>query len=164
MPPPSSGLSFRLMPISLPEPWKRFAASERSPPHRSRHPPLVDSPKCPRCSLVGICLPDEVSLLRGEPLKDVRRLVPARDDAAPLYVLEQGATVGKSGERLVVRKRDGEEVAVRLLDVSQVSLFGNVQVSAQAIRALAEREIPVFHHSYGGWLVAVTSGIPSRNV
>jgi CRISPR-associated protein Cas1 len=22
--------------------------------------PLVDSPKCPRCSLVGICLPDEV--------------------------------------------------------------------------------------------------------
>jgi len=24
-------------------------------------PPLVDSPKCPRCSLVGICLPDEVT-------------------------------------------------------------------------------------------------------
>jgi CRISPR-associated protein Cas4 len=29
-------------------------------------PPLVDSPKCPRCSLVGICLPDEVSVLQGE--------------------------------------------------------------------------------------------------
>jgi CRISPR-associated protein Cas1 len=26
-------------------------------------PPLVDSPKCPRCSLVGICLPDEVNAL-----------------------------------------------------------------------------------------------------
>lgn len=26
-------------------------------------PPLVDSPKCPRCSLVGICLPDEVNQL-----------------------------------------------------------------------------------------------------
>ena len=25
-------------------------------------PPLVDSPKCPRCSLVGICLPDETAL------------------------------------------------------------------------------------------------------
>ena len=24
-------------------------------------PPLIDSPKCPRCSLVGICLPDETS-------------------------------------------------------------------------------------------------------
>jgi CRISPR-associated protein Cas1 len=29
-------------------------------------PPLVDSPKCPRCSLVGICLPDET--LRYETL------------------------------------------------------------------------------------------------
>ncbi|MGH9845806.1 MAG: CRISPR-associated protein Cas4, partial [Blastocatellia bacterium] len=28
-------------------------------------PPLVDSPKCPRCSLVGICLPDEINLLTG---------------------------------------------------------------------------------------------------
>jgi len=29
--------------------------------------PLVDSPKCPGCSLVGICLPDEtVSLTRAE--------------------------------------------------------------------------------------------------
>ena len=26
--------------------------------------PLEDSPKCPRCSLVGVCLPDEVNLLR----------------------------------------------------------------------------------------------------
>jgi CRISPR-associated protein Cas1 len=28
-------------------------------------PPLVDSPKCPRCSLVGICLPDETNALAG---------------------------------------------------------------------------------------------------
>lgn len=127
-------------------------------------PPLVDSPKCPRCSLVGICLPDEVSLLRGERIEEVRRLVPARDDAAPLYLLEQGATLGKSGERLVVRRREGEEVSVRLLDVSHVSLYGNVQVSAQAIRALAEREIFIFHHTYGGWLTAVTGGVLSRNI
>ncbi len=127
-------------------------------------PPLVDSPKCPRCSLVGICLPDEVSLLRGAPLEEVRRLVPARDDAAPLYVQEQGATVGKSGERLVVRRRDAEDVPVRMLDVSQVSVYGNVQVTAQAIRSLAEREIPVFHHTYGGWLAAVTTGVHNRNV
>ena len=28
-------------------------------------PPLVDSPKCTRCSLVGICLPDEVVFLKA---------------------------------------------------------------------------------------------------
>lgn len=27
-------------------------------------PPLEDSPKCPRCALVGICLPDEVGFDR----------------------------------------------------------------------------------------------------
>ncbi|MFN3413869.1 MAG: CRISPR-associated protein Cas4, partial [Thermoanaerobaculum sp.] len=27
-------------------------------------PPLEDSPKCPRCSLVGICLPEETNFLR----------------------------------------------------------------------------------------------------
>ena len=29
-------------------------------------PPLVDSPKCPRCSLVGICPPDETRLLTAQ--------------------------------------------------------------------------------------------------
>lgn len=33
------------------------AASDVAPP------PLVDSPKCPGCSLVGICLPDEINAL-----------------------------------------------------------------------------------------------------
>ncbi|MCC5807298.1 MAG: CRISPR-associated endonuclease Cas1 [Opitutales bacterium] len=33
-------------------------------------PPLDDSPKCPRCSLVGICLPDESRLLAQAPPPD----------------------------------------------------------------------------------------------
>jgi CRISPR-associated protein Cas1 len=127
-------------------------------------PPLVDSPKCPRCSLVGICLPDEVNLLRAGKLGEVRRLVPARDDAGPVYVLDQGATVGKSGERLIVRKRDGIEEPVRLLDVSHLCLFGNVTVTASAIRGLVERGLPIFHYTYGGWLTAVTNGLPNGNV
>jgi CRISPR-associated protein Cas1 len=137
----------------------RGVAADPIPP-----PPLVDSPKCPRCALVGICLPDETNLLRDEPLTEVRRLVPARDDAGPLYVLDQGASVGKSGERLVVRTKDGAATEVRLIDVSHLALYGNVQISAQAIRTLAEREVPVFHHTYGGWLAAITSGLPHRNV
>lgn len=137
----------------------RRAAAELVPP-----PPLVDSPKCPRCSLVGICLPDEVNLLRGKGVEEVRRLVPARDEAGPVYVVEQGATVGKSKERLIVRTRDGSETPVRLIDVSAVSVFGNVQLTAQAIRALADRGVPVLHFSYGGWLNAVTQGPTQRNI
>lgn len=32
-------------------------------------PPLIDSPKCPRCSLVTICLPDETRLLHDAPTR-----------------------------------------------------------------------------------------------
>jgi CRISPR-associated protein Cas1 len=137
---------------------RRVAAEATAPP------PLVDSPKCPRCSLVGICLPDEVNLLRGAKPEDVRRLVPARDEAGPLYVVTQGATVGKSGERLEVRKAGEPEAHVRLIDVSHVALFGNVQISAAALRALADRGAPVLHFTYGGWLTAVTSAPNHKNI
>ncbi|MDR7502069.1 MAG: CRISPR-associated endonuclease Cas1 [Armatimonadota bacterium] len=120
-------------------------------------PPLVDSPKCPRCSLVGICLPDEVNLLRGVDIGEVRRLVPARDEAGPLYVVTQGATVGKAGERLVIRTPNEPKVFVRLIDVSHVAVFGNVQVNAQALRSLVTRGASVLHLTYGGWLLAVTA-------
>ena len=72
--------------------------------------PLSDSPKCPRCSLAGICLPDEVNLLRtqtGLEAQEPRRLLPARDDALPLYVQAAGARVGKRGDELVIEERDG---------------------------------------------------------
>src|SRR5712691_375131 len=41
-----------------------LAAARRTAEAEAMPPRLVDSPKCPRCSLVGICLPDEVNLLR----------------------------------------------------------------------------------------------------
>lgn len=138
---------------------RKMAADGRIPP------PLVDSPKCPRCSLVGICLPDEVNALREQPPagEDVRRLFPARDDALPVYVQEQGATVGKGDERLVIRTRDAKQ-EVRLLDVSQLCVFGNVGVTPQALQLLARHSIPLCHFSYGGWFEAVTVGMAHKNV
>lgn len=77
-------------------------------------PSLVDSPKCPRCSLVGICLPDDITYLNGSKRiarpDDVRRMTPARGDALPMYVLTQGAVVGKSGDNLTVKVK-GDVVA-----------------------------------------------------
>ena len=130
--------------------------------------PLEDSPKCPRCSLVGICLPDEVTFLKGSryvtPPDYVRRMAPARDDALPLYVQTQGAAVGKSGDELTVKSKGDIIAKARLLDVSSVSLFGNVQVTAQATRELLARGIPVCHFSYGGWLNGITAGMTHKNV
>lgn len=139
-------------------------------------PPLVNSPKCPRCSLVGICLPDEVNLLRAtelqqplpgldmEPEKPPRGLVPARDDKLALYVQGQGHSVGLKGDLLEIRDRKTVVNQVRLREISQVSLFGSVQLSAQALRELAARDVTILHLSYGGWLTAVTTPPPHKNI
>jgi CRISP-associated protein Cas1 len=129
-------------------------------------PPLVDSPKCPRCSLVGICLPDEINLLREAPPdhETVRKLVPARDDALPLYVQSAGTRVGRRGEELVVETRDGDKRTVRLVDTSQVCLFGAVQLSTQAIQELCNRGIAICYLSAGGWFFGITRGMDHKHV
>jgi CRISPR-associated protein Cas1 len=39
-----------------------------------------------------------------------------------------------------------------------------VQLTAQALRELAAREVPIVHLSYGGWLSAVTTPPPHKNI
>ena len=164
-------------------------------------PPLCDSPKCNGCSLVGICLPDEVNLLArlegrmpveseapapdqempdlGDPTEgdpwglagtvqpegfELRRLHPSRDDQVPLYVQEQGARIGLSGEKLVVTGRVSGKLVARLPNTSQVCLMGNVQISTQAIRELCERGIPLSFFSSGGWYYGRAGGFSSKNI
>lgn len=160
---------------------RQAAASDVIPP------PLVDSPKCPRCSLVGICLPDETwscraagddgqshqrSLFdlglptsRSEPSdKEPRRLVSARDDLRPLYLNAQGLYVGKSGNVLKVKEKDKVVQEVRIGETCQVNLFGNIQMSTQAIQALCEGEVPIAYFSMGGWFYGVTHGLGVKNI
>jgi CRISPR-associated protein Cas1 len=163
-------------------------------------PPLIDSPKCPGCSLVGICLPDETNSLcwsasRVQPASDdlspvqlslfgngqppsgvappgkdeagrnaVRRLVTPRDDLRPLYVNTQGVRIGKSGEVLQVREKDQLKQEVRLGEICQLNLMGNVQVSTQAVQALCEAGKPVCYFSQGGWFYGITTGLNSKNI
>jgi CRISPR-associated protein Cas1 len=173
------------------ERWLRSKVVEARETARQRWvpPPLVDSPKCPRCSLVGICLPDEtVQVLGVEPdadfsgqlplfdcgpktgnrlqpgLDEVRRLVPARDDARPMYVTGYGLSIGKKGERLEVREAGALVQDVRLNDVSQVNVFGPVSVTGAVVQALADTDKPISYFSMGGWFHAMTTGPGGRNV
>ncbi len=137
---------------------RRVAASPTPPP------PLRESPKCPRCSLAGICLPDEThELVKGPSPTRVRLLYASRDDAQPLQIQSQGSRLGKSGNRLEITERDGTKHEARLIDVSQVGLFGNVQVTASAIGALMSRGTPICHFSYGGWFRGITQPIGAQN-
>jgi len=162
---------------------RQLAAEFRSTAEAGRiPPPLVDSPKCPRCSLVGICLPDETNLLRSldiphtlddEPAEEavepevpagVRRLLPARHDALPLYLQDHGLSLTKSGDVLIVKKKGDQVQSVRLKDVSQVCIFGSIYVTEPALRELALRGIPICHFTYGGWFYAQTTGLTHKNV
>jgi CRISP-associated protein Cas1 len=130
-------------------------------------PPLQDSPKCYRCSFGGICLPDEVNLLReekAEPDKQVRLLLPARDDRVPVYVVGQGCSIHKRGDCLEIRSLDGKVSEARLIDISQVCLYGGVEISTPATVELMQRGIPVLHFTHGGWFEGICQGHTNRNV
>jgi CRISPR-associated protein Cas1 len=130
-------------------------------------PPLVDSPKCPRCSLVGICLPDEVGWLKHDHATakaSLRQLLPANDDALPLYVQQPGARVSKSGDCLRVMDHDTVLGEARLVETSHLVLFGQVQVSSQAVQELCKRGTPISYLSSGGWFYGMTNGLTHKNV
>lgn len=165
---------------------EQFIARAREVASSTQIPdPLVDSPKCPRCSLVGICLPDETNALRARALRfedgravqiplfedvhasaaaPVRQLIAPRVDLRPLYLNSQGMRIGKSGD--VIQVRDGDELKqqVRLGEVSQINLLGNVQLSTQAVQAFCTAEVPICYFSQGGWFYGITSGLNARNV
>jgi CRISPR-associated endonuclease Cas1/CRISPR-associated protein Cas4 len=126
-------------------------------------PPLEDSPKCPRCSLVGICLPDEVNFLKKQE-ESPRPLAVARDEALPLYVQTNHAKVAKNGETLEISIDDDPQTSVRLIDVSQVVLMGNIYLTTPTLHELMRREIPVTWHSFGGWFLGHTAGVGHKNV
>ena len=156
------------------------AASEQIPP------PLVDSPKCTRCSLVGICLPEETHRLRGEqpepapqltlfdearndrlkkpPGRETRLLVTPRTDLRPLYLNSQGLRVGKSGSILRIKEKDTVRQDVRIGELCQVNLMGNIQMSTQAVQELCSSEVPICYFSRGGWFYGITTGLNTKNV
>ena len=126
-------------------------------------PPLEDSPKCPSCSLVGVCLPDETNLLRLTS-ENVRPLSVRHTRALPVYIQTQHGKVAKKGERLAITKGDDEAVYARLAETSQLVVMGNVYVTTPTLHELMRRNIPVTWQSYGGWFLGHTVGSGHANV
>ena len=137
----------------------RKVAAQELPP-----PPLLNDPRCPRCSLAPLCMPDETNYLLERSSGQPRRIIVKNPDTRPVYVNTQGASVKVSGGRLLVAVK-GETVAERrLLDVSQVCVVGNVQITTQALKALWRRGVVVIWLSYGGWLDGWSQGPMSGHV
>ena len=125
--------------------------------------PLDDSPKCPHCSLVGICLPDEVRYLSHSPV-DPRPIIPALEEGLPLYVQSPRAYIRKEGDNLIIEVEKQKVAEARLGETSQVVLYGNAALTTPALHECMRRQIPVTYNSYGGWFIGHTVSTGHRNV
>lgn len=127
--------------------------------------------RCYGCSLATICLPEETlyAIRHPEPSTapasgGVARVVPQNDDGAVLYLHEPGSHVGKRSEHLVVRHHGEEVNRVPIASIRQVVVFGNVQLSTQALECLASLEVPVAYLTSYGRFVAALMPAPARNM
>jgi len=72
--------------------------------------------------------------------------MPVRHDPLlrTLYLLEHGYVLGKESERLVVRKRGQIVREIPAIKVDQVMVFGNAQISTQAMHFCLAERIPIY--------------------
>ena len=131
----------------------------------SRPLPLVNDPLCPRCSLQPVCLPDEVNHQRAQPPTDEltpRKIWPPRDDGIHVVAQQEGVKVGVHGMELRITDKNGSVAkTVPLANLESLSLLGSVQITTQAIHALADMNIPVAFLSSAGRLVAMIDPLDS---
>ena len=130
-------------------------------------PPIAANDRlCARCSLAPVCLPEEVRHDR-DPERDPVRLFPPDRDGVTLHVVAQGASVGITGDTIVVRPREGPETKHPARGVESVLLHGFCQISTQAIRKCVEHGIGIHwlttpgHHTAS---IVPTSGQVQRRI
>jgi CRISP-associated protein Cas1 len=129
-------------------------------------PPIAENERlCTHCSLATVCLPEEVRHER-DPEHSTARLFPPDRDGTTLHVLSQGAHVGRSGDSLVVRPRDGPETKHPIRGLDGLILHGFAQVTTQALRACTEHEVAVHWLTTAGFhtcsLVATAGQVQRR--
>jgi CRISPR-associated protein Cas1 len=130
-------------------------------------PPIAENERlCARCSLAPVCLPEEVRQER-DPERDPVRLFPPDRDGTTLHVVSQGAHVGRSGESIVIKPRDGPESKHPSRGVDTLLLHGFAQVSTQALRLCVEHAIGVHWLTTTGYhtaSLAATAGQVQRRI
>lgn len=80
-----------------------------------------------------------------------------------IYVKEQGAFVGREGDRVIIRKGGAVLEEVPIAKVHEVVLMGNVQLSTQAVATLLAREVDVVFLSSHGTFRGRLSGAGSKH-
>ncbi len=130
-----------------------------------RPSPLVDDPKCPRCSLQPACLPDEINQQRAPVTNEEltpRRIWPPRDDGIHVVAQTKGVRIGVRGMSLRITGEGGVTVKdIPIANLESLSLLGSVQLSTKAVHTLADRGVPIAFLSAAGRLIAMVDPLDS---
>jgi len=81
-----------------------------------------------------------------------------------LYLTEQGAKLRKEGRRLVVEKEGEKLLDVPVFKIDSVLIFGNVQISTQALRLFLENGVETAFLNLSGQLKGKLSPLKAKNV
>lgn len=95
---------------------------------------------------------------------ETRRLYPGRPDSSTLYVTTVGSKIGKEGESISIWSPSGEKKLIPRKDVEHICVYGNVQVTTQAMNEIISGGGNIFYFSSGGWFQAVTSSPITKNI
>lgn len=101
------------------------------------NPPQLayDEKRCRHCSICRTCMPLDESLQR--------RVMPKSLETTPLFVSIQGACVSRIGESIQIIHGSERKAILHSSTLDSLYLFGNVQISTQALHLLNDRGIPV---------------------
>jgi len=146
-------------------------------------PPVTSNERlCVKCSLAPVCLPEEArlaeTLIQTETHSSINqtptftaekiispehqplRLFPADDDRRILHVTTNGAKVGRKGDRLEIWSPETDEKeAYPVQEIGQVVIHGFAQITTQALRLCADRNLGVHWVGGGGrYMGAWSSG------
>lgn len=82
---------------------------------------------------------------------------------SPLYLIEQGSKLARDGRRLVVTKEGQTLAQAATIQISQVIVYGNIQITTPALRLLLDEGIEVVLLSEHGKFYGRVVGAPSAH-
>lgn len=83
---------------------------------------------------------------------------------AYLYICEQGATLRKSGARIVVDSHGDQLASLHLFKLKDILIFGNVQITTQAISAILQNNLSVGFMNMAGKLKGKLISAQAKNL